>query len=462
MEEDAWSQILAILLCIVGSALFSSTETALTSLSHRKVQQMLDNGKKSPLLELWLAKPNDVLTTILIGNNIVNILASSLATRFSYQQLQGMGISNVESFAVAVAVGVMTLIILIFGEVVPKTYAKHNAEAMIPLFLIIYAFYYPFLLITKVLVYISRTVVWITGGKFSHEGPLVTEEDIEWMIRRGTEEKSLDHEVGTMLAAALDLEDTVAREIMVPRTNMVMFEVNETLAEIWEQHKEHNYSRYPVYDEIPDKIIGIFYIKDLLYFLVNPEGKTFRIRDLMRTDVYFIPESKNLSEVLAELKKRQMGMGIVIDEFGGVSGIVSLEDIIEEMVGEIYDEYDEPAQDFVEEKPGCFRVEAKLLLADLETNLPFKPGFALDKGYDTVGGLLMDLAGEVPKPGEVLTWPKNSSTQGSENATAVENLVLSFTILEASETKIDTVRMEIIEPKPPTQEGAAKTSDVNG
>lgn len=461
MEEDAWSQIAAIAVCIICSALFSSTETALTSLSHRKVHQLLDNGKKSPLLELWLNKPNDVLTTILIGNNIVNILASSLATRFSYHQLQTLGMSNVESFAVAATVGVMTLIILIFGEVVPKTYAKHNAESMIPLFVVIYLFYYPFLFITRVLVYISRAVVWMTGGKFSHEGPLVTEEDIEWMIRRGTEEKSLDHEVGTMLAGALDLEDTVTREIMVPRTNMIMFEVNDTLEEIWEQHKEHNYSRYPIYEEIPDKIVGIFYIKDLLYFLVNPEGKTFRIRDLMRTDVYFIPESKNLSEVLAELKKRQMGMGIVIDEFGGVSGIVSLEDIIEEMVGEIYDEYDEPAQDFVEEKPGCYRIEAKLLLADLETHMPFKPGFSLDKGYDTVGGLLMDLAGEIPKPGEVLTWPKNISSQNSENGLFTENPVLSFTILEASETKIETVRMEIIEPKPQAPEGSPKASNLN-
>lgn len=446
MAEDALSQIAAIVICLIASALFSSTETALTSLTHGRVHQLIDSGKKSALLSLWLAKPNDVLTTILIGNNIVNILASALATQFSYRQLQAIGINDVESFAVAVAVGVMTLIILIFGEVVPKTYAKHNADKLIPLFAVTYALYYPFWPITKVLVYISRAVVWVTGGKFGHEGPLVTEEDLEWMIKRGTEEKSLGHEVGNMLAGALDLEDTMAREIMVPRTKIIMFEVNETLEEIWEQHREHNYSRYPVYDEIPDKIIGIFYIKDLLYYLVNPEGKTFHIRDMMRPDVYFIPESKNVREVLTELKRRQIGMGIVVDEFGGVSGIVSLEDVIEEMVGEIYDEYDEPAQDFIEEKPACFKVEAQYLLNDLETRLPFEPDFPLDKGYDTVGGFIMDLAGKVPKPGEQFTWPKPVSSPNGDNANDDDNPVLLFTVLEASETKIDTVRMEILKP----------------
>jgi putative hemolysin len=445
LEEGVLSQILVILFCLIGSALFSSTETALTSLSHSRVHQLLDGDKKSALLKLWLTNPNHVLTTILIGNNVVNILASSLATKISYQQFQRIGMSGAESFAVAAAVGAMTLIILIFGEVVPKTYAKHNAEALIPSFTFVYALYYPFWLLTNLLVYISRAVVWLSGGKFDHKGPLVTEEDLEWMIRRGTQEKSLGHEVGHMLAGALDMEDTVAREIMVPRTKMIMFEVNETLEEIWEQHKVHNYSRYPVYDEIPDKIIGIFYIKDLLYFLFNPKGKTFQIRDLMRADLYFIPESKNVHEILTELKRRQMGLGIVVDEFGGVSGMISLEDIIEEMVGEIYDEFDEPAHAFVEETPGCFRVQAQYLLADLESHLPFKPGFPLDRGYDTVGGLLMDLAGKVPQPGEMFTWPKTLSNGQLENDDGTQKPVLAFTVLSASETGIDSVRMKLME-----------------
>lgn len=444
LEEDSLSQILAIVLCLIGSALFSATETALTSLSHSRVHQLLDSGKKSPLLERWLAYPNHVLTTILIGNNIVNILASALATKFSYHQFQRIGMGDAESFAVAAAVGAMTIVILVFGEVVPKTYAKHNAESLLPLFRFTYVLYYPFQPLTVLLVYISRAVVWLGGGKFSHEGPLVTEEDLEWMIRRGTEEKSLGHEVGNMLTGALDLEDTVAREIMVPRTKLIMFEVNETLEEIWEQHREHNYSRYPVYDEIPDRIIGIFYIKDLLYYLVDPEGKTFHIRNLMRTDLYFVPESKNVRDILSELKKRRIGMAIVVDEFGGVSGAISLEDIIEEMVGEIYDEFDEPEQDFVEESPGRFRLQAKYLLTDLEARLSFKPAFPLDKGYDTVGGLLMDLAGKVPQPGETFTWPKSPSGAAAENGDIDEKPFLAFTVLSASETRIDMVQMQLV------------------
>jgi CBS domain containing-hemolysin-like protein len=444
LEEDSLSQIVAIVFCLIGSALFSATETAVTTLSHSRAHQLLDNGKKSPLLKLWLTKPNHVLTTILIGNNIVNVLASALATKFSYSHFQRIGMGDADSIAVAAAVGVMTLIILVFGEVAPKTYAKHNPEQIVPLFSVTYVLYYPFLLLTNLLVYISRMVVWLGGGKFSHEGPLVTEEDLEWMIRRGTQEKSLGHEVGNMLTGALELEDTVAREIMIPRTKMIMFEVNETLEELWEQHREHNYSRYPVYDEIPDKVIGIFYIKDLLYYLVDPDGKTFHIRNLMRTDLYFVPESKNVREILTELKRRQIGMAIVVDEFGGVSGSISLEDIIEEMVGEIYDEFDEPAHDFVEESPGRFRVQAKYLLSDLETHLPFRTEFPLDKGYDTVGGLLMDLAGKVPQPGETFTWPRPLSGFVSENDAASQKPLLAFTVLSASETRIDAVQMEII------------------
>ena len=444
LEEGSLSQILVIVLCLIGSALFSATETAVTALSHSRLHQLLDSGKKSALLKLWLTNPNHVLTTILIGNNIVNILASALATKFSYQQFQKIGMGGAESFAVAVAVGVMTLIILVFGEVVPKTFAKHNAEKVIPFFTVTYALYYPFWLLTSLLVYISRVVVWLGGGKFSHEGPLVTGEDLEWMIRRGTQEKSLGHEVGNMLAGALDMEDTVAREIMVPRTKLFMFEVNETLEEIWEQHREHNYSRYPVYDEIPDKIIGIFYIKDLLYYLVDPDGKAFHIRNLMRTDLYFVPESKNVREILTELKRRQIGLAIVVDEFGGVSGMISMEDIIEEMVGEIYDEFDEPKQDIIEESPGRFRLQAEYFLTDLETHLPFKPGFPLDKGYDTVGGFLMDLAGKVPQPGEVFTWPKTTSGDMTESNVASQKPSLAFTVLSASETRIDAVQMELV------------------
>jgi len=444
LNQEALYQLATIGICLVGSALFSSAETALTSLSHNRIHQLLDSGRKSSLLRLWLKKPNDVLTTVLIANNIVNILAASLATAFSQQQLLRLGLGDRESLAVGLAVGCMTLIILVFGEVVPKTFAKHNAENIIPFFPLISGVYYLVLPLTRVLVFISGSVVWLGGGKFSHQGPLVTEEDLEWMILRGHKENVLHKEISSMLTGALDLEDTVAREIMMPRTKMVMFEVNETLEEVWEQHREHNYSRYPVYDEVPDKIIGIFYIKDLLYYLIDPAGKTFSLRELMRTDLYFVPESKNVREILTELKTKQIGMGIVVDEFGGVAGMVALEDILEEMVGEIYDEYDEPAHHFIEEKPGCFRIQSQYLLADLEEHLHVKTGLPLDRGYDTVGGLLMDLAGRVPLPGEVFTWPENASEPGNE---ADETIApqLSFTILAATETTIESVRMEILQ-----------------
>jgi len=444
VEAGALYQLAAIGLCLILAALFASTETALTSLSHGRIQQLLDSGRKSLLLRLWLEKPNAVLTTVLIANNIVNILAASLATAFSQQQLMRLGLGEHESLAVALTVGVMTLVTLVFCEVVPKTFAKHNAEKLIGVFSLTFALYYLFLPLTRVLVYISGGVVWLTGGKFEHQGPLVTEEDLEWMIQRGHKEKVLHTEISSMLTGALDLEDTIAREIMMPRTKMIMFEAGETLEEIWKEHSKHNYSRYPVYDEVPDKIIGIFYIKDLLYFLIDPKGKTFNLRELMRTDLYFVPESKNVREILTELKTKHIGMGIVVDEFGGVAGMVALEDILEEMVGEIYDEYDEPAQQFVEEKPGCFRIKAQYLLNELQEHLNEAVTFPVERGYDTVGGLLMDLAGRVPQQGEVFLWPEQMVESESDDDTPAPQL--SFTVLAASETTIDTVRMEILQP----------------
>ncbi len=442
MDPEALYQLAAIIACLIGSALFSATETALTSLTHSRIHQMLESGQTCRLLDLWLKKPNNVLTTVLIANNIVNILAASLATALSQQQLMRLGLGEREGFAVGLAVGVMTIVILVFGEVVPKTFAKHNAEKIIPFFPLMYALYFVFQPLTRVLVLISAGVVRLTGGKLGHHGPLVTEEELEWMIHRGRKEKVLHKEISSMLAGALDLENTVAREIMVPRTRMIMFEANEPFEEVWQQHREHNHSRYPVYEEVPDKIIGILYIKDLLQFLVERAGSTVSLRSLMRTDVFFIPESKNVRELLTELKSRRVGMGIVVDEFGGVSGMVALEDVLEEMVGEIYDEYDEPDTRFIEEKPGCFRIDAQYLLADLEHQLHDKAAFPLDRGYDTVGGLLMDLAGRVPQPGEVFTWPEDSGTGDTD--TEPPPVLLSFTVLAATETSVDAVRMEIV------------------
>jgi len=410
---------------------------------------MMEAGKKSALLDLWLKSPNQVLTAILIGNNIVNILASSLATGISYDYMHSLGFAQRDSLAIGIAVGVMTLVILIFGEVVPKTFAKHNAERLIPIFIITYLVYYVFWPLTKVLVYLSRLMVYLGGGKFHHDGPLVTEEELEWMIRRGTQDKSLDNEVGKMLTGALDLDDTIAREIMVPRTKMVMFEVGDSLDEIWAIHKEHNFSRYPVYEETPDKVVGIFYVKDLLTFMREPQNRPFSLKLLMRPDPYFIPESKNVGEILTELKRRKLIIGIVIDEFGGLSGMLTLEDILEEMVGEICDEYDEDELPLLEEKQNCFRLQAELALEDLQQHLNLHPGFPEERGYDTVGGLLMDLAGKIPQAGEVIIWPKAGN---GDNEDEDENMPpspqLRFTVISAEETRINEVRLELHYPNP--------------
>ncbi len=455
MDDGTTIEFLGILTCILASALFSASETAITSLSRSKIEQLLENGVTSSLLKLWLRRPNQVLSTILIGNNIVNILASSLATDLSHDLLMQAGYGATEGAGIALAVGVMTLLILIFGEVVPKTIANQYPEKLFPIFRISFLLFYLAWPFSKGLVLISRFIVWLGGGKLkSHEGPLVTGEDLEFMIRRGTEEKSLDEGVGKILAGALDLEDTQAKEIMVPRTDMVMFDTEDTLEDAWSEIQESQFSRYPIYEETPDQVVGIVYVKDLLNHLKDGKGN-FLLSDTMRSDIYFIPETKTVDELLAELKQRKISMGIVVDEYGGTAGMITMEDILEEMVGEIYDEYDEDEPPLVQTHPHTYRVKALFPLEDLEDALPLRIRFPEDADYETVGGLLMDLSGKVPAPGEVILWPdpeegleENAILAFEPNDLVDESYdippVLRFTVLSATETRIDNVRLEIL------------------
>lgn len=433
-------RLLFIAGCVVLSSIFSGSETALTSLHSARLEQFIDRNPtgKRFLLE-WRDHPGFVLSFLLIANNIVNILASSLATSVALDIFSGLGWPDPQSYAVAVSFGVMTLLILIFGEIFPKTYARHNpmfVRPILPLLLLLYVLLWP---LSRAMGGVTKGMARLGGVDLAKGSPTITEEELEYLIHRGGEEGALEASQEKMLSGVLELGDSIAREVMVPRTSMVMFESRDPLFRVLEVIKEHQFSRYPVYQGAPDKVIGFFYVKDLLPFLAEKAEKpakdrdTFRLRNLVRPP-YFVPETKRLNELLREFLTERIHMAIVVDEYGGVDGLVTLEDVMEEMVGEIYDEYDEEEKLVTKLDDRTWLLDPRFAVDDIKDELGVDVVFPEDREYETVSGLVMDLAGHVPAAGEVLLYKTPSP----------ERPDLEFQVQDSDGAKVGKLRMTVL------------------
>ncbi len=423
-----WEWLL-ILLCLVLSAIFSACETALTALARPKIEQLMDkDSARYGRLKLWLEHPNRVLTTILVGNNIVNILASAVATTIAQHIFNNQG--------VAIAVGVMTLIILIFGEIVPKTYAKHHATQVAHrVFPVLQISYWGFYLLTGFLVAIAAWAVRIFGGDIHRSGPFMSEEDLEYMISIGTREGVLHYEKEKLLKSVLEFDDITLREIMIPRIKIVALSVDTSRKELLEMAGDAIHSRIPVYRESMDQIVGILYLRDLfrMHTSNGDSGVGEDWSSLLRAP-YFVPSTMKVSDLLSEFQRRKSHMAIVVDEFGGTMGLVTLEDILEEIVGEIHDEYDkDDEKDFVEIEPDKWRVRAQVSIRELEEMLDIE--FPNEGDYETLGGFVTSESGRVPQIGETL-----------------ERFHFTFRVLEADERHVRMIeikRISIEEPETP-------------
>ena len=385
-------EVLLVVICLILSAFFSASETALVSISELKAKHLIEEkGRFAKSLELWLLKPNKVLITILIGNNIVNILASVLATDLSVKIF-----GNIQ---LAITTGIMTFLILLFGEITPKALAKHNYEQLgLMLIKPLSGLYYLFYPVTYALEYFVILLNKITGIKIEKLGPSITEEEIEFLIKMGEKEGILEYQKKEMLHNIFEISEKTAKEVMVPRTDMVVLDVGANFDEILKIIKETEFSRIPVYEERLDNIIGILYVKDILKY-INDKIDNIKVKSIIRK-AYFVPETKKLDELLKEFQIKRIHMAIVIDEYGGVSGIVTLEDIIEEIVGEIRDEYDiEEDIKIVKVSDGLYKADARISIDDFLEYFNMKELENMN-GFDTLGGLIYDLAGKVPEVGE--------------------------------------------------------------
>lgn len=381
--------IAIIILLVALSAAFSSTETAFSSVNRIRIKAYANEGNKRADKALNIIDNFDkALTAILIGNNIVNILSASLAT-VMFTEYFGAG-------SVGVATLVMTIVVLIFGEILPKSLASENAEKMT---LIIAPVLSAFITIIKPVVFLisklKNAVTKLFGS--NKEEPFVTEEELKYLIDEIEDEGILEEQESDLVRSALDFDEITINEILIPRVNVEAIDIESSLDKIKDAFLNTKYSRFPIYKDSIDNIIGILHQSD--FFTVYFDEKQ-DLKSILNKPIY-IPEYQKISVTLNLMQKQKVHMAVVIDEYGGTKGIVTLEDIIEELVGEIYDESDEEDTSFIQLSSNSYEVSADISINDFLDRLNL-PENTIDSDCNSVGGWFMDTLDKVPEYGNTI------------------------------------------------------------
>jgi CBS domain containing-hemolysin-like protein len=421
---------------LLVSALFSGAETALTSMTKLRIKGLFSEGDPSyRKLETWLRDPNRYLVTILIGNNIVNIAASILATSVFTRLLEKAGWTHTEAFGGGLAFGTVAFLLLVFGEITPKTFAKQHAVRVSQLVIrpldVLYRLFSPFILIFLGL---SNWIVRLLGGQTVKEVPIVTAEDVRTLIEVSEKEGLFEREEREMIHSIIDFGDTVVREIMRPRVDIQALDSSAPFEEVCKAVVEGGHSRIPVYEGDIDSIVGVLHVKDLLACW-RDAGRQWFLRDILRPTL-FIPKNKKVNELLQTFRRERTHLAIVVDEYGCTAGLVTIEDVLEEIVGEIQDEYNQETAEYQLGENGEIIANAKVDLDllreefNIDLSLP-------DAEFQTLGGFITTYLGDLPAVGHVISY-------GS----------VEMTILEADDRRIKRVK---IVRKPPTE---AQEADV--
>lgn len=410
MDSSIIPNIVIIIMLLVLSALFSSCETAFSSVNKIRLKNYAAKGNKKAEKALKIAnKFEDALTAILIGNNIVNILSTSISTVL-FTQILGPG-------GVGAATVVMTVLVLIFGEITPKSFAKNHAEQCALMFAEPLS---AFMIVLKPVVMVFKVIQKLFKPKT--EQPSVTEDELKYIIDEIEEQGVLEEQESDLVRSALEFDEITVDEILIPRVNVIAIEKNTPFNEIKEKFLTDMYSRLPVYEKNIDNIIGV--ITNKSFFRLMNENKE-NISDIIQ-EIIHISDLKLISEALKEMQKSKMHMAVVMDQYGGTKGIITLEDIIEELVGEIYDENDEIIAHFVKTGDNEYEVSGELSISDMLENLDM-PEDKIECSGNSVGGWIMELLGHV----------------AVENET-VQSDIFKMTVLSMEDQKILKIRLEIV------------------
>ncbi|HLG78389.1 MAG TPA: hemolysin family protein, partial [Ktedonobacteraceae bacterium] len=416
LDGTAWLQLIVMVVTLLLCAIASAAETALTSISRIKLKNLVEEGDQGAIqIEKLLAQPNMFLSTILVVNSVAVIVASSMATVLALRFSTNWGelISSVS----------ISLLVLIFCEITPKTAAVQNplrwARALIgPV---------------RGAAWLLHPVVWslssltsifvrMMGGQIKHRGPFVTEEELRLLVTVGEEEGVLEEEETEMIHSIFEFVDTTVREVMVPRIDMVTLSSTATVTDAVDLALQGGFSRIPVYEESVgiDEIIGVLYTKDMLKQMREGHD-TFPIRDLLRP-AYFVPETKKLDDLLREIRQNRIHMVMVIDEYGSVAGLVTIEDLVEEIVGDIKDEYDHEEVLYEKIHEDEYIFDAKISIYDFNELMDMRLD---DSDYETLGGFVYAQLDKIPNLGDTIVF---------------ENLL--FTVLATRGRRITKIRVE--------------------
>lgn len=384
MDSSSVSQIIALVFLVAMSAVFSSSETAITSVSKIKVRQLdQKDNKNAHLLKKLHDNMQTTISTILIGNNIVNIAASSIATILftNIFHQNGALISTV----------VMTVFVLIFGEVLPKTIAQYkNKSVALKFSRFIYFLTLVFKPIVKVLNILTRLIIKLFVGE-DEDSSTLTEEELKTLVEVSEEEGVLKNQETEIMINALELKETLAVDIMTPRTSMASVDIEDAESDLKEIIKNITYSRIPVYEDSIDDIIGVLHIKELAHKIIE-DDRDFKVRDILKPAFYayeYIP----VVDLFKQMRTKNISISIIIDEYGGTSGIVTMEDILEELVGEIDDEYDNE-KEVTKLSDNEYLVDPEMRID--EVNERFDLDIQSDK-FDSIGGFVIELLDRMPK-----------------------------------------------------------------
>ncbi len=385
-------QFIVLFVLLAFSAFFSASETALMSISKIRVRHMVEEEVgKAKLVQRLIESPNKLLGAILVGNNVVNIGASALATSLA---IQYFGVAGVP-----LATAVMTILVLIFGEITPKSLAaqfseKTSLSVIRPIALIVIIL----TPITNILMFFTNFIIKLLGGNSKQFVPFITQEELMTIVNVSHEEGVLEGEEREMIHNVFEFGDTHTKDIMTIRADMFAVDMEITYDELMNLYKEEQFSRIPVYGESYDHIEGVLYVKDLLFF--EGEKLDFKITDFIRP-AYYTYEFKKTADLFKEMRDNRIGMSIVLDEYGGTAGLVTIEDLVEEIVGDIEDEYDDEENDIEVVKEDEYIVDGSVRLEIINEMI----GINLEsEDFDSIGGFVIGLIGRLPEIGEVVDF----------------------------------------------------------
>lgn len=413
-------KIFILIVLLYFSSIFSSSETALTAINATKIRNIREKDKrKGEVLRNLKEQTNSVLAVILIGNNIVNVAATAILTELTLQFFKKEG-------SIVISTIIMTVLILVFGEITPKTFAAQNPEKIAvkvaDLLSVLLKIFKPILyLLTK----ITNFIIRVLGGEINENTTFITEEEIKSIVDVGEEEGILEHHERMMIEGIFEIDDTDVTNVMVPRIDITAVSKNSNLRAALLKIIKNGHSRIPIYDNSIDNIIGLLYAKDILPFAINNSldiNKT-NVEELMR-DTYYVPQTKKVGELLKDMQREKVHMAIVLDEYGATEGLVTIEDILEEIVGDIFDEYDDEEKVIEKISENKYNVKADIALE--EFNEVFKCDLP-EEEFESLGGYIFSTLGRVAIVGDKIKYKQ-----------------LTMCVIKVSKRRILSVEVEII------------------